>query len=90
MEFLSVKEVAKKWNISERSVRNYCATGRVNGAQLKGKTWIIPKDALKPNRVKRKEFSDNELLNVLKEEKDMKLKGGIYHKTQIELTYNSI
>ena len=37
----------------------------------------------------RKEFSDNPLLNRLKEEKDMKLKGGIYHKTQIALTYNS-
>ena len=89
MGFLSVSEVAKKWNISERSVRNYCATGRIKGAQLMGKTWIIPADALKPDRAKRKEFSDNPLLNVLKEQKDMKLKGGIYHKTQIELTYNS-
>ena len=87
--FLSVSEVAKKWNISERSVRNYCATGRIKGAELKGKTWIIPADALKPDRAKRKEFSDNPLLNVLKEQKDMRLKGGIYHKTQIELTYNS-
>ena len=89
MGFLSVSEIAKKWNISERSVKNYCATGRIKGAQLMGKTWIIPEDALKPGRVKRKEFSDNPLLNVLKEQKDMKLKGGIYHKTQIELTYNS-
>lgn len=89
MGFLSVSEIAKKWKISERSVRNYCATGRIQGAELKGKTWIIPEDAAKPTRVKNKEFSDNPLLNVLKEEKDMKLKGGIYHKTQIALTYNS-
>ena len=89
MGFLTASEIAKKWNISERSVRNYCQQGRVKGAELKGKTWIIPEDAAKPDRVERKEFSDNPLLNRLKEEKDMKLKGGIYHKTQIALTYNS-
>lgn len=89
MGFLTVGEIAKKWNISERSVRNYCKQGRVKGAELKGKTWIIPEDAEKPDRAERKEFSDNQLLNRLKEEKDMKLKGGIYHKTQIALTYNS-
>ena len=89
MGFLTVSEIAKKWKISERSVRNYCQQGRVKGAVLKGKTWIIPEDAKKPERVMRKEFSDNPLLNRLKEEKDMKLKGGIYHKTQIALTYNS-
>ncbi len=89
MGFLSVSEVAKKWGISERSVRNYCAAGRIKGAELKGKTWIIPEDALKPSRKTNIEFSDNVLLNILKEEKDMKLKGGIYHKTQIALTYNS-
>ena len=89
MGFLTVSEIAKKWNISERSVRNYCKQGRVKGAEQKGKLWLIPEDAEKPERVMRKEFSDNPLLNRLKEEKDMKLKGGIYHKTQIALTYNS-
>lgn len=89
MGFLTVSEIAKKWNISERSVRNYCKQGRVKGAEQKGKLWLIPEDAEKPERVMRKEFSDNSLLNRLKEEKDMKLKGGIYYKTQIALTYNS-
>lgn len=89
MGFLTVSEIAKKWEISERSVRNYCQQGRVKGAEQKGKLWLIPEDAEKPERVMRKEFSDNPLLNRLKEEKDMKLKGGIYHKTQIALTYNS-
>ncbi len=89
MGFLTVSEIAKKWNISERSVRNYCKQGRVKGVEQKGKLWLIPEDAEKPERVMRKEFSDNPLLNRLKEEKDMKLKGGIYHKTQIALTYNS-
>lgn len=89
MGFLTASEIAKKWNISERSVRNYCQQGRVKGAEQKGKLWLIPEDAEKPERVMRKEFSDNPLLNRLKEEKDMKHKGGIYHKTQIALTYNS-
>ncbi len=88
MRYLSVNEMAKKWNISERSVRNYCAQGRVNGAFLTGKTWNIPEDASKPERLnKRKEQST--LLDILQEEKKSKYPGGIYHKTQIDLTYNS-
>ena len=48
MRYLSVAEIAKKWNMSERSVRNYCAHGRVNGAFLTGKTWEIHEIAEKP------------------------------------------
>ena len=88
MRYLSVNETAKKWNISERSVRNYCAQGRVDGAFLTGKTWNIPEDAKKPERSnKRKEQPT--LLDILQEEKVSKYPGGIYHKTQINLTYNS-
>ena len=46
MRYLSVTEIAKKWDVSERSVRNYCAQGRVNGAFLTGKTWNIPEKFL--------------------------------------------
>jgi len=88
MEYLSVSQIAKKWNISERSVRNYCAKGRIKGAFLTGKTWNIPVNSLKPKRVNNS-AGDNLLLNILREQKEMSLKGGIYHKTQIELTYNS-
>ncbi len=70
-------------------VRNYYAHGRIPGAFLTGKTWNVPLDAIKPKRESTKLFSNNPLLNILKEQKDIKLKGGIYHKTQIELTYNS-
>lgn len=82
MEFISVKEAAKKWNISERSVRNYCENNLIDSAFLKGKTWYIPSNAIKPSR-------RNILLDILKDEKNRKYSGGIYHKTQIELTYNS-
>lgn len=54
MGFLTVSEIAKKWKISERSVRNYCQQGRVKGAEQKGKLWLIPEDAKKPKRIGRK------------------------------------
>ena len=88
MSNISVSEAAKKWGISERSVRNYCAEGRVDGAVLVGKTWTIPEGAEKPSRKKRAD-GKRTLLNILKEEKRAGLHGGIYHKVQIELTYNS-
>lgn len=88
MRYLSVNEMAKKWNISERSVRNYCSQGRVNGAFLTGKTWNIPEDAEKSQRSnKRKEQLI--LLDILQEEKVNKYPDGIYRKTQIDPTYNS-
>lgn len=89
MRYLSVTEIAKKWNISERSVRNYCANGRVPGAFLTGKTWNVPEDAVKPDRANQKKKQPQTLLDILKEQKQSKYPGGIYHKTQIELTYNS-
>jgi Fic family protein len=89
MKYISVSEFAKKWNIPDRTARNYCATGKINGAFLTGKTWNIPEDASLPNKEKEKKSSNNPLLHHLKEQKEMKLKGGIYHRTQIDLTYNS-
>lgn len=89
MKYLSVAEIAKKWNLSDRSVRNYCAFGKVDGAFLTGKTWNIPEDAQKPDRVNKKGKLPKTLLEVLTAEKEAKLSGGIYHKVQIELTYNS-
>ena len=88
MEYVSVAIIAKKWGVSERSVRNYCAQGKVKGAFLTGKTWNIPATAQKPARANGQQ-NVRTLLSVLREEKARKLSGGIYHKVQIELTYNS-
>ena len=85
MKYSSVAEMAKKWQLSERSVRNYCAQGKIIGAVREGRTWRIPADAVRPERIK----SKRTLLAILREEKASKYSGGIYHKTQIELTYNS-
>ena len=89
MSYFSVAEMAKKWNMSERSVRNYCAQGRVAGAFLAGKTWNIPENAEKPVRTNKRKETPATLLDILKEQKNSKFPGGIYHKTQIDLTYNS-
>lgn len=89
MNYLSVVEVAKKWGISERSVRNYCAQGRIQGAFLTGKTWNIPSDAQKPMRMPKKITKQVRLIDVLKREQESQLSGGIYHKIQVDLTYNS-
>ena len=88
MEYLSVAKMAEKWGISERSVRNYCAQGRIAGVKLIGKTWYIPEDAQKPERTNRKR-KEPALLQILREQKASKMTGGIYHKVQIDLTYNS-
>lgn len=89
MKYLSVAEVAKNWKLSERSIRNYCAQGRISGAFLTGKTWNIPEDARKPDRIPRAKSKPDTLLEVLRREKESGLSGGIYHKVQIDLTYNS-
>ncbi len=89
MNYLSVTEVAKKWGISERSVRNYCAEGRIDGAFLTGKTWNIPDTAVKPIRKNSVVKAPETLLDILKDEKKSARKGGIYHKIQVDLTYNS-
>lgn len=86
MEYLSVIQYAEKYGISERTARNYCASGKIEGAFLTGKTWNIPADAPLPVKHKTR-YSP--LLTRLIEEKDIRLKGGIYHRTQIDLTYNS-
>lgn len=86
MGYLSVKEYADVHGVSERTVRNWCATGKIQGAFMTGKTWNIPADAPMPER---KIEKSSPLLKRLREEKEAKLNGGIYHRTQIDLTYNS-
>lgn len=86
MEYISVNQFAEKHGISERTARNYCAVGKIEGAFLSGKTWNIPADAILPQKKKRK---ISPLLERLRQEKECRLKGGIYHRTQIDLTYNS-
>ena len=89
MGFKTVAEMAKLWGLTERAVRKYCGTGKLPGAKLSGGIYLIPGDMLPPERKNARKFSDNNLLNTLKAEKEGKVKGGIYHKLQVNLTYNS-
>lgn len=89
MKYQSVKEMATRWNVSERSVRNYCALGKIPGAFLTGKTWNIPNNAQKPTRKNQKKNRPQTLLEILQLEKKCKLSGGIYHQIQIDFTYHS-
>ncbi len=81
--------MAQSWGISERSVRNYCQSGRIAGAYLSGKTWNIPHDAVKPARKNARQVGGSALLNALVEQKKQRMRGSIYHRLQIDLTYNS-
>lgn len=87
MPYISVKDWAESHGVSERTARNYCAQGKIEGAFINGKTWNIPEDAKIPKCRRKTELSP--LLSVLREQKSAKRKGGIYHRIQIDLTYNS-
>lgn len=86
MEYISASQFAQKYGISERTARNYCAKGKIEGAFLTGKTWNIPAEAALPKRGKKKV---SPLLSALRDQKETGMKGGIYHRVQIDLTYNS-
>ena len=88
MDFVSVKEYAAAHGLAERTIRNYCVQGKIRGAKLIGKTWSIPADAALPQR-KKSSNGASPLLEALRREKEAKIKGGIYHRTQIDFTYNS-
>lgn len=86
-EYVSVRDWAESHGVSERTARNYCAQRKIAGAYIVGKTWNIPADATPPSGKKKAALSP--LLVTLKEQRAAKVKGGIYHRIQIDLTYNS-
>lgn len=88
MAFISVTEYAALHGVSDRTIRNYCISGKLAGTVLTGKTWSIPEDAPLPAKGKHAQRI-SPLLQRLREEQEGQIKGGIYHRTQIDLTYNS-
>ncbi|MDR0723565.1 MAG: Fic family protein [Endomicrobium sp.] len=88
MSSKTVAEMAQILRLTERAVRKYCSQGKIDCIK-KGHSYLISEDALPHERKNAKKFSDNNLLNILKNEKDAKIKGRIYHKVQVDLTYNS-
>lgn len=86
---MTAEEAAGRWGVSVRRVRNYCAGGLIAGALRSGGRWRIPEDAVKPCRSRAASAPSSALLEALRCEKAAGISGGIYHKVQIELTYNS-
>ena len=89
MEYMSVEEAAQKWGISIRSVQLHCQKGNVAGALLRGRTWVIPVSAARPKRKPRAKGRPSTILAALKAEKDCRIAGALYHRLQVDFTYNS-
>ena len=84
MRLIPEEEYAANHGLTVQNVRDYCAEGKLPGAVQEGETWRIPADALL-----RDEAEHSPLLLALREQMESKMRGGIYHRTQIDLTYNS-
>ena len=82
----TIQEAALQWGIGERQVRTLCENGRIPGAKKQDGMWLIPADAVKPTRKSRK---PDGLLTRLQAERKHKTHGGIYHRVQVDMTYNS-
>ncbi len=89
MKYLTAAEAAKKWGLTPRSVQLHCEKGNVPGATLLGKTWRIPVNAGRPLRKPRTGGVPSNVLAALKAEKRGRISGGLYHRLQIDFTYNS-
>ena len=59
LDYISVKDAAKKWNISERRVQKLCEESRIEGVMRFGHSWMVPKDARKPVDLRMQKNSKN-------------------------------
>lgn len=84
MRLVPEEEYAANHGLTVQTVRDYCAEGKLPGAVQEGEMWRIPADTPLPDEVKH-----SPLLVALREQMESKMRGGIYHRTQIDLTYNS-
>ena len=84
MRLVPEEEYAATHGLTVQAVRGYCAEGKLLGAVQEGDTWRLPADTPLPDEVKH-----SPLLLALREQMESKMRGGIYHRTQIDLTYNS-
>ena len=55
MDYITVKEAAERWQVSERRVQILCNTDRIKGAYRFGKSWMIPSTAVLPNARRKEE-----------------------------------
>lgn len=60
MEYMTVREAAEKWSITERWVQKLCEENRIKGAVRFSRVWMVPKEAIKPIDGRRKDGEHNE------------------------------
>ena len=89
MKYMTVAEAAKKWGLTPRSVQIHCEKGNVPGVTIQGKAWRIPATAARPQRKPRAKGLPRSVLEVLRSEKRGRIAGGLYHRLQIDFTYNT-
>lgn len=95
MDYISIKEAALKWNVSDRMVRKYCTDGRIKGARLQDKIWYIPSTISKPTGKSKahnpvhKEVVLTKLSKRLQYEQSKNNHYGVYEYLQVNLTYSS-
>ena len=89
MKYITVAEAAEKWGLTPRSVQTHCEKGNIPGVNMLGKAWRIPADAERPRRKPRAKALPTSILDVLKSEKRGHISGGLYHRLQIDFTYNT-
>ena len=94
--FMTVKDAAEKWGISDRRVRILCAAGKIPGAYQEGRGWKIPRDAVKPADGRYKAAASLlEIIDQKKKELDTRrplTEGEVARLTEeftVEYTYNS-
>ena len=89
MKFISVAQAAKKWGLTVRSIQIHCEKGNIPGVNLLGRAWQIPANAVRPMRKPRMKGLPTSILAALKSEKRGRISGGLYHRLQIDFTYNT-
>lgn len=65
MDFITAKQAAEKWGITDRQVRILCAAGKIKDTKRAGRSWLIPVDAPKPEDGRVIRFRDNKLKELL-------------------------
>ena len=89
MDYITVKEAAEKWKISERMVRKYCEQGKFEGVIHAGSVWILPMDAAQPNEVSSKKVKVTPFANKVMYQRNKGYHYGIYEFIQVNLAYSS-
>ena len=89
MDYITIFEMAEKWNISERMIRRYCIDGRIEGTIFEDNAWLIPEDAQKPLRKKKEAPALPILVKKLQRQRTKKIYHGLYDYIQINFCYSS-